>query len=70
MSEDAIDFGMPVNATADPGHGWMPITEQSPPIDHDTDVLLCIAWLEWDGDRRTGNVVGWRVPSPSRSAGR
>lgn len=60
-SEDDVDIGMPIDAPADPGHGWLSITPEQPPVDGDADVLLCVAWLEWDGERRTGHVAGWRV---------
>lgn len=55
------DIGTAINAPAEPGHGWRPITRTEPPVDQDADLLLCIAYLEFDGDRRTGNVVGWRT---------
>lgn len=60
-TEQLPDIGVAVNIPADPGQGWLPVTVDQPPVDHERDLLLCIAWLEWDGERRTGNVVGWRV---------
>ena len=61
QTEELPDIGVAVNIPAAPGFGWLPVTRDQPPVDHEADLLLCIAWLEWDGERRTGNVVGWRV---------